>query len=60
MEQFEPSLTIKLGLTKILREMNLNAEQIQKTKSLMSLIQRNRMSQVQELRELSSDLIKQW
>jgi hypothetical protein len=58
--EFEPSLTVRLGLTKILKEMNLTTDQIEKTKYLMSYVQRNRMSQVQELRELSIDLIKQW
>jgi hypothetical protein len=51
---------VRLGLTKILKEMNLTTDQIEKTKYLMSYVQRNRMSQVQELRELSIDLIKQW
>ena len=58
--EIEPCLAIRLGITKILREMNLTTEQIEKTKYLMSYVQRNRQSQVQELRELSVGLIKQW
>lgn len=59
-QEFEPSLTLRLGITYILKDMNLTPDQIAKTKHLMSHVQRNRMSQVQELRELSIDLVKQW
>lgn len=48
--EFEPSLALRLGITKILKDMNLTTDQIGKTKYLMSYVQRNRMSQVQELR----------
>jgi hypothetical protein len=40
--------------------MNLTTDQLEKTKYLTSFIQKNRMSQVDELRELSMSLVKQW
>jgi hypothetical protein len=58
--EYEPCLSVKLGVIKILRDMNLTTEQLEKTKYLTSCIQKNRMSQVEELRELSMSLVKQW
>jgi hypothetical protein len=58
--EYEPCLSVKLGVIKILRDMNLTTEQLEKTKYLTSYIQKNRMSQVEELRELSMSLVKQW
>jgi hypothetical protein len=49
-EEVEPSLALRTGIMKILRSMSLTAEEIRKTKRLQYLIQRNRMSQSQELR----------
>jgi hypothetical protein len=40
--------------------MNLTADQIEKSRNLITIVQRNRQSLAQELRELSFDLIKQW
>jgi hypothetical protein len=49
-QEVEPSLALRTGIMKILRSMSLTAEEINKTKRLQYLIQRNRLSQSNELR----------
>jgi hypothetical protein len=56
----EPCLHVRINCLRILQTLNLSADDLQNTKHLQHLLQRNRMSQVQQLRELCREVLSTW
>lgn len=56
----EPSLHLRINCVRVLQTLDLTADDLQNTKHLQHLLHRNRMSQVQQLRELCREVLAAW
>lgn len=59
-EGVEPSLALRKGLFEILLFLNARSEHLVRAQELQRVLQKNKRSQVRELRDLSDQIILKW